>query len=364
MENENEKVKNSSKKLIIGIAAAVVIIGIGIVAWILYSSSMSYVAKVNSQKITKQEYMVFSKFNMSQFLTSVAKSTTTADKYDWSTKINGETAKDQVKKSTLDSIQEIKIQLLKAKEAGITLSADDLKSVDDVINQRITDSGSRTEAEKAVQGAYGVSLSEYKEVYKDLVLSQKYISTERNKITVSDDEVKKYFDDNKKEFDKVTVTHILISTLDANKVPVSEGKKQEAKQKAEDLLKQVQAGADIKALAEKYSDDKPAVTTNKGEYTFSKGEMVAEFEKWSFSDHKPGDAGIVETQYGYHVIQFQKREESKFDDVKESIKSSLVNSKFSNDFMKKMDGWKKESQYAIVKNESTLNKVDKSIYGV
>lgn len=364
MENENVKAKKSSKKLIIGIAAAVAIIVIGIVAWILYSSSMSYVAKVNNQKITKQEYLVFSKFNMSQFLTSVANSTSTVDQYDWSTKINGETAKDQVKKSTLDNIQEIKIQLIKAKESGMTLNAEDLKSVDDVINQRITDSGSRAEAEKAVKSAYGVSLSEYKEVYKDLVLTQNYINAERSKVTVSDDEVKKYFDDNKKEFDKVTVTHILISTVDSNNVPVSEGKKQEAKKKAEDLLKQVQEGADIKALAEKYSDDKPAVTTNKGEYTFSKGEMVDEFENWAFSDHKAGDAGIVETSYGYHVMQFQKREESKYDDVKESLKSSLINSKFSNEFIKKMDGWKKESQYAIVKNESALNKADKSIYRV
>ena len=365
MENENAKVKKSAKGLIIGIIAAVAIIVIGIVAWVLYSSSMSYVAKVDNLKITKQEYMVFSKFNMNQFLSSIPNNTTTADKYDWDTKTNGETAKEQVKKSTLDNIQEIKIQLVKAKEAGITLDATDLKKVDDTINQRITDSGSKAAAEKSIMDAYGVSLADYKEVYKDLVLTQKYLTAERSKVVVADNDIKKYYDDNQKEFDKVTVAHILLATVDLSSgAPVSAGKKSEAKQKAEDLLKQVQAGADIKALAEKNSDDKDqsGVVNNKGEYTFSKnGQMMPEFENWAFS-HTAGETGIVETSYGYHVMKLENRVVSPFDEVKESIKSSLITTKFTEEFTKKMDAWKKEAQFAIVKNDRALNKIDISIY--
>ena len=365
MENVNEKAKKKSKGLLIGILAVVAVVVIGVVAWVLYSSSMSYVAKVDNLKVTKQEYMVFSKFNMSQFLTSISPdSSTPVNNFDWTTKINGETtAKDQVKKSTLDNIQEIKIQLVKANAAGIKLDATDLKNIDDSIAQRITESGSRANAEKAIKDAYGVSLSEYKEVYKDLVLTQKYIAAERNKVVVSDDEVKKQYDDKKADYDKVTVTHILISTVDANGAPVTEGKKSEAKKKAEGLLAKVKAGEDAKALAEANSED-PGVKDNKGEYTFSKGEMVKEFEEWAFKSHVAGDADIVETSYGYHVIKFEKRVETSFDDNKEAIKTKLITAKFTDDFMKKMDAWKKDAQFAIVKNESALTKIDKSIYGV
>lgn len=360
MKNENEKLKKRPGGLFIWIAAAVAIIVIGaIVAWIVYSSSMSYVAKVDNMKITKQYYQVNTKDNMNTFLQSIS-NTTTPDKYDWNTQKNGEAVKEQIKKDTLNQIQEIKIVSVKAKEAGIKLEAEDIKNIDSAIIEQY---GTKAVAEETIKSAYGVSLSDYKEVYKDYVLTQKYVMAERNKITVPDDEIKKFYDDNKKEFDKVTVTHILISTVDSAGAPVTAGKKSEAKKKADELLAKVKAGEDIQALAVANSDDKPSVTTNKGEYTFSKGEMATEFETWAFANHTAGDAAVVETSYGYHVMKFQKREESKYDDVKESIKSTLVYSKFGEDFTKKMDAWKKEPQFIIVKNDSVLAKMDKSIYG-
>ena len=363
MENANEKIKKTPIGLIIGIVAAVVVIAIGVVLFVLKPWSGDYVAKVGDLKITKAEYMVFSKFNKDDFLTN-NQITTTADKYKWNTtKVDGEIAKEKVKKNTLESIQEIKIQMIKAKEAGIKLTDDELKKIDETMNSQ----GSVQDTEKAIKDTYGVSLAEYKEVYKDFALAQKYYTEQQknSKLKATDDEIKKYYDDNKKDYDKVTVTHVLFKTIDSNNAPVSEGKKSEAKKKAEDILKQVQAGADIKALAAKYSEDKDqnGKVNNNGEYTFSKGEMVSQFEEWAFANHKSGDVGIVETNYGYHVIQFQKRVETPFADVKDKIKSTLDSKKFIDDFNKKLDGWKKEKQFEIVKNESVMNKVDTTIYG-
>ncbi|MDF2987388.1 MAG: parvulin-like peptidyl-prolyl isomerase [Eubacterium sp.] len=369
MENQNADVKKSSKGLIAGVVAAAVIIITAVILFVFQPWSAGYVATVDNQKITKQEYTFFSKFNMTQFLSSIPNNTKTVDQYDWKTKVGTETAKDQVKKSTLENLQEIKIQIVKAKEAGIKLTSEDLKNIDDVINNQITQSGSRNAAEAAIKSQYGVSLSEYKEVYKDFALAQKYQTQENSKITVTDDEVKKYYDENKKEFDKVTVTHILIKTVDDNGVAVSEGKKAEAKKKAEELLAKVKAGEDIKALAEKYSEDKPAVTTKdgtgyQGVYTFGKGEMVSQFEEWAFGDRKAGDADIVETTYGYHVMQFDKRIDTPFDDVKASIKTGLTSKKSSEEYTKKMEAWKKDAKYQIKLNESSIAKVDKSLYRV
>ncbi|HEX2925224.1 MAG TPA: peptidylprolyl isomerase [Ruminiclostridium sp.] len=364
MENENAKVKKTPKGLIIGIIAAVLVVAVVAVV-IIFSLSSGDVGKVSNQTITKQEYLVLSKFNMNTFLSGAGiKSDEEAAKYDWNQKYQDSTAKEQVKKATLNSIQEIKIQLIKAKEAGIKLDKTDLDNIDKAIQQRITDAGgSRSDAEKKIKSDYGVTLDQYKEVYQELVLSQKYIESERNKIKVTDDEIKKQFDDNKADYDKVTVTHILIATKDlATGAELSEGKKAEAKKKAEDLLKQIQEGADMQALAEKNSDDKDqsGAVNNKGVYTFGKGEMVPEFENWAFASHKPGDTGIFQTTYGYHVIRFEKREEAKFDSVKDTIKSTILTKKFNDAFTKKLDDWKK--QYPLNKNEEALAKIDKTLY--
>lgn len=370
MENENANVKKKSKGLVIGLAAVVVMVLAAVVLFVLKPWAVN-VASVDNLKITKYEYTFFSKFNMNQFLTSNnVSSTTTPDKYKWDTKVGSETAKDQVKKSTMEQIQEFKIQLIKAKEAGLKLGDSDVKSVDEAINQQITQYGSRNAAEASVKKDYGVSLAELKEIYKGLTLAQKYRATITDKITVTDDEVKKYYDDNKKNYDKATVTHILIKTVDDKGAPVSEGKKTEAKKKADELLVRVKAGEDIKKLAVEFSEDKPAVTTKdspgyQGEYTFGKGEMVPEFEKWAFDDtRKAGDAGVVETSYGFHVMQFQKRAETPFDNLKENIKSSLLSKKQGDEFKKKLDELKKDAKYAVKTNESVIAKVDKSIYGI
>ncbi len=368
MENENANVKKRSKGLIIGLVVAVVIIITAVILFILQPWS-SGVATVDNLDVTSYEYKFFSKFNMSQFVESI-ESGATVDNYDWNTKKGTETAKDSVKKSTLEQIQELKIQIIKAKEAGLKLDSDDLKNVDEAIDQLITQNGGRNAAEEAVKSGYGVTLSEYKEIYKSFTLAQKYQAYVIKDVKVTDDEIQKYYDENKSEFDKVTVTHILIKTVDENGAAVSAGKKAEAKKKADELLAKVKAGEDIKDLALKNSEDKPAVTTKdgrgyQGEYTFGQGEMLSEFEQWAFDkNRKAGDADVVETSVGYHVMQFHKRTATPLDDMKENIKSALLNKNQSEFFTKKLEELKKDSKYTLKPDENAIAKVDKSLYGI
>lgn len=86
-----------------------------------------------------------------------------------------------------------------------------------------------------------------------------------------------------------------------------------AKVKADDILKQLKAGADFAKLAARYSDD-PGSAKNGGELgQVSHGVMVKPFEDALFGLAKAGDiAGPVRSQFGYHIIQL------------ESIKSAVV----------------------------------------
>jgi peptidyl-prolyl cis-trans isomerase D len=77
-----------------------------------------------------------------------------------------------------------------------------------------------------------------------------------------------------------------------------------AKAKAEDILKQIKAGADFAKLAEKYSDD-PGSAKNGGDLGWiARGSMVKPFEDALFGIPKVGDVvGPIHTQYGYHIIK-------------------------------------------------------------
>lgn len=80
-----------------------------------------------------------------------------------------------------------------------------------------------------------------------------------------------------------------------------------AKAKAEDILKQINAGGDFAKLAEQYSDD-PGSKKQGGELgQVSRGGMVVKpFEDALFGLAKAGDiAGPVRSQYGYHIIQLE-----------------------------------------------------------
>jgi peptidyl-prolyl cis-trans isomerase D len=114
----------------------------------------------------------------------------------------------------------------------------------------------------------------------------------------------------------VKVRHILLKTQ--GKPPADEPK---IKAQADDLLKQVQGGANFAELVKKHSEDPGSVSTG-GEYDVQKnGQMVPEFENAAFT-LKPGESQVIKTSYGYHVIQVVKHDQPRlkpFDEVKAQI---------------------------------------------
>src|SRR5262249_36535838 len=130
------------------------------------------------------------------------------------------------------------------------------------------------------------------------------------KISVSDDEVKKFYDDNPSKFEQpemVRASHILLSTRDpeTNK-DLPDEQKMAKRKKAEELLKRARAGEDFAKLARENSED-PGSKDRGGEYQFSRGQMVPEFETAAFSLKTNEVSEIVTTQYGYHIIKLSEK---------------------------------------------------------
>lgn len=130
-------------------------------------------------------------------------------------------------------------------------------------------------------------------------------------ITVTDDEARKFYDDNPPRFEepeRVRVSHILLSTQDpATRKPLSDAQKENKRRQIDDLLKRAKAGEDFAALARDYSED-PGSKERGGEYPpFARGQMVPEFEATAFALGENQISDVVTTTFGYHIIKLHER---------------------------------------------------------
>lgn len=105
------------------------------------------------------------------------------------------------------------------------------------------------------------------------------------------------------------IRHILITTDSVKAEGDSEVTDEQVKAKAEEIYKSWKDGdateEKFAELANQYSTD-PGSNTNGGIYkNVTQGQMVPAFNDWMFDNNrKPGDSGIVKTDYGYHIMYY------------------------------------------------------------
>jgi peptidyl-prolyl cis-trans isomerase D len=122
--------------------------------------------------------------------------------------------------------------------------------------------------------------------------------------------------------ERVNVRHILIKTQGKPKEQAPQ-----LKLKAEDLLKQIKAGGNFAELAKKNSED-PGSAVKGGELGWIvRGQTVPAFEQAAFS-LKPGEtSGVVETEYGYHILQVEEKQEAHTQSFEEAQPQLLMEAK-------------------------------------
>jgi len=129
------------------------------------------------------------------------------------------------------------------------------------------------------------------------------IDTLKQRVTVSEDDLRRSYRENEARYstpEERRASHILIK-VDAS---ANADQKKAARAKAEGLLAQVkQNPAQFAELARKNSDD-PGSAANGGDLDFfGRGAMVKAFDEAAFKLKKGEVSGLVETEYGFHIIQ-------------------------------------------------------------
>ena len=103
---------------------------------------------------------------------------------------------------------------------------------------------------------------------------------------------------------KISARHVLIQWMGSDRAGKSVLRtKEQAQVLAQEVLKRAKAGDDIGRLAVEYSDEPNAGTRGGSLGRFGKGQMVGAFEQTAFQLDVGEISGVVETPFGFHIIQ-------------------------------------------------------------
>jgi foldase protein PrsA len=206
---------------------------------------------------------------------------------------------------------------------------------------------------EALTSAGYASEDAFKEVlisdYKTKEVTKKYLKDE-----VTEKEIKKYYDE--KISEELNVKHILISPEVQENATDEQKKEAEdiAFNKASDLIKKLNEGADFEQLAKENSKDTASANNGGVINNVTKEGYVSEFYNAAYAlEEGKYTTTPVKSEYGYHIIYLvSKNEKESLDSLKDSIIDSIVEQKLSDDSNLQMTTWDK------IRNKYNLNIAD------
>ncbi len=159
------------------------------------------------------------------------------------------------------------------------------------------------------------------EIREGIQVNKLVLASLKGKGTATDSEILEFYRENKARFkvpESVRVRHILVKKTEGD----DEKAKAEKRAKAEDLRKQLVSGADFAAVASKHSDC-PSKESGGDLGVFTRGQMVKPFEDAAFSQQKDAIGPVVESEFGYHVIQVLERNNPKTLELDARLKAMI-----------------------------------------
>lgn len=215
----------------------------------------------------------------------------------------GKTVEELIKENILEALIMEKIELKEAEKNKMTATDEE---VNELIKQYKEELGGEEEYKKFLENN-GVDENYFKEMVRKDMIIEKYREDYINKTEVTEEEAKKFFEENKDAYEVVKASHILVET----------------EEEAKNILGKIEKGEDFKALAKEKSKDEGSAKEGGDLGYFTKDKMVPEFSKVAFS-LKPGEVSeIVKSQYGYHIIKVEDKIDN-YDRANDEFKTEII----------------------------------------
>jgi peptidyl-prolyl cis-trans isomerase C len=167
--------------------------------------------------------------------------------------------------------------------------------------------------------------------------------------SISEAEIQTFYEENPQFFEQgeqVAARHILISTQGVTDEDVLEEKRAQA----EEIKEELEAGADFASIAQERSEG-PSASRGGDLGTFGRGQMVPAFEETAFDLEVGEISPIVETQFGYHIIEVTERIEggaTPLAEVRPNIQQYLVQEKQQEAITSYIDNLREEAEVEIL----------------
>ncbi len=212
----------------------------------------------------------------------------------------------KLRKQMLESLIEQKVLLAKAEADTITVDDQMLdQRVNERMNYMIQQAGSKDKLEQIFGSPLNQIRKDTRKILKEQMLVEQVRAKKFQGMKVSRREVEQFYATYKDSLPErpatVDISHILMQVKPSEKAQMA------AYDKAEMILKELKAGASFEELAKKYSED-PASAKHGGDLGFTqRGDLVPEYENVAFNLKNGEISGIVQTQFGFHIIQLIER---------------------------------------------------------
>jgi peptidyl-prolyl cis-trans isomerase SurA len=211
-----------------------------------------------------------------------------------------------LREDVLQKMIDEKLVVAKAIEDSVVVSDEEVQQqLDEVIKQRIQQVGSEAKLEEL----YGVPISRIKRDYRDEMrknmLASKLQQQKFGGSEISRREVEQFYDTYKDSLgivpEEVEMARIYITPK------FDEKAKAEARAKVERLRDSLALGVDFGDLARRHSEDPGSAKQGGDLGLVRRGQFVKEFETAVFALKEGEVSNVVETQFGYHLIQLLER---------------------------------------------------------
>jgi len=258
-----------------------------------------------------------------------------------------------VQKEVIESLIRREILYQESRKAGIKIDKKDIdKEIDILKKQFLSDAEYKNELIRR-----NLSEDTLRAQLERGLLIQKYVEQQFfKKVKVTDADVMTYYESHLsalKQPLQVRVSHILIQT-DSKSEP---SRKQEARRKAEQILKDLKDGKDFKTIAREQSDG--PTRTSGGDLGYIRmGQLEKQFESVVFNLKADEISDIIETNYGFHLFKVTDRKPESivaYDNVKEQIKQLLMMEKAKQEADLHAKNLREKAQVKILLPEITKN---------